>query len=109
MRLEGIRTIEPRKLKQYLLDVMHPVGGSKARFFVQHGFSPDEPETFETALLEHANVRDVEEIAERTYGRNHVVVCNISTPDGRNPCVKVVWSSQPGSRAKRLVTAYPAK
>ena len=109
MRLEGIRTIEPRKLTQYLLDVTHPVGGPKARFFVQHGLSPNEPEAFETALLEHANVRDVVETTDRTHGRNYVVVCQITTPDGRNPCIKVVWSSQPRSRAKRLVTAYPAK
>lgn len=32
--------VPERKITHYLLNPAHPAGGSKARFFLRHGFSP---------------------------------------------------------------------
>jgi hypothetical protein len=31
----------------------------------------------------------------------------LSTPDGRNPCVTMVWAIDPSSSGPRFVTAFP--
>jgi hypothetical protein len=33
--------VEQHRLRQYLLNPAHPVGGSKAAFFIAHGFTAD--------------------------------------------------------------------
>ncbi|WP_245524468.1 DUF6883 domain-containing protein [Methylobacterium nonmethylotrophicum] len=39
------------KLVHYLLNVDHPKGGPKARFFLAFGFDPTQPETMAEALI----------------------------------------------------------
>jgi len=45
------------KLTEYLLNPRHPEGGSKARFFLGLGFSPEAPEDLAEAVLRHAEGR----------------------------------------------------
>ncbi|MGX7703302.1 DUF6883 domain-containing protein [Methylobacterium sp. Gmos1] len=42
------------KLVHYLLNVDHPKGGPKARFFLAFGFDPARPEVMAEALILHA-------------------------------------------------------
>ena len=55
MWLPGLerRYVPAAKITAYLLNFDHPEGGSKARFFVRFGFSPDLPHILEASLLEH--------------------------------------------------------
>ena len=42
--------IDPRKISDYLLSTIHPVGRHKQRFFVAVGFSHDRPEDLVAAI-----------------------------------------------------------
>ena len=106
--LKGIRIVPDAKLATYLLNVDHPIGAAKARFFMALGFSLADLGTFETALLLHANAHPVYAERRRNGGINRVIGCNMQTPDGTNPCINAVWTRDDGSTAQRLVTAYPA-
>ena len=93
------------KITNYLLDVHHQRGGSKARFFVRFGFHLSEWETFAQALCDHGLRNEVIEIEETAFGMKYVVVGPIETPDGRNPNARTVWMVDRGTDFPRLVSA----
>jgi len=74
-----MRFLVPRaKLTEYLLNPKHPEGGSKARFFMALGFSPETPEALEEALLLHA--AGAEEVARRPGFRGEGLVLVLRGP-----------------------------
>jgi len=107
-KLLGERVIPEEKVTEYLLNVDHPDGGGKAKFFKEHGFEVDEPNVLSSALDAHAVQNDVGEIVRSAHGTKSVVRCSLQTPDRRNPCILVVWIREEGCLSQRLVTAYPA-
>ncbi len=110
MRLPGLdrRYIAAEKIVAYLLNVDHPKGGAKARFFMRFGFSSAAPETLHTALLEHPVRFEVSDVGSATAGTMYVVDGPLSSPDGRDPWVRTVWRLQ-ADGVPALVTAYPAR
>ena len=44
--------IRQEKLAEYLLNLSHPDGWGKAKFFIQCGFPVNEPEKLKSALLQ---------------------------------------------------------
>lgn len=107
-KLTGPRVVPDAKLARYLLDLDHPAGGAKARYFLGAGFSADRIDDLAAALLEHADLRDIASERVTSRGVSRRLRCTIRTPDGRNPCVFVVWFQAAGDWTHRLVTAYPA-
>ena len=102
------RYIAAEKITAYLLNVDHPEGGTKARFFIRVGFSPSSPETLRLALLEHPAHFEVSEAKSMTIGMKYAIDGPLSSPDGRDPWVRTVWRI-PTDSAPHLVTAYPAR
>jgi hypothetical protein len=98
--------IERAKLEDYLLDLSHKDGASKAVFFLGFGFRRDAPEELAEALREHARAADAREVASR-YGVRYIVEAPIATPSGRRPWVRSVWEFKDGR--PRFLTAYPMK
>ncbi len=94
------------KLRLYLLDLEHPDGGPKARFFISAGYSLDDLDVFSEALRTHAAEREVEAEFSTPYGTKYIIRCGMPTPDGRNPCVVSVLFDE-GDGWARLVSAYP--
>ena len=77
------------KLAHYLLNVDHPKGGPKARFFLAFGFDPARPEVMAEALILHAtDARCVPRPAESGPYRRMIVEGPMETPDGRRPRVR---------------------
>lgn len=99
--------ISEAKIVRYLLSETHPKGKSKAAFFLRFGFSVAEWEVMKVALLEHVTAYEVVEITEMPFGVNYVIEGEISTPDERNPKIRVVWCIETDSDMPHLVTAYP--
>jgi hypothetical protein len=97
------------KIVDYLLSLSHPDGRGKARFFLSHGFSPDEWETLVRALRNHAVTHRVSSAEDTTFGVRYVVEGQLVAPDGRTPRVRVVWFIRTGGDIPELVTAYPIK
>jgi len=100
--------VERQKITGYLLNAMHPSGGSKASFFAQFGFAPGGWESFAEALRMHCSTNPVIQIAETGFGTRYTVEGPIETPDGRNPNISTVWQLDHGELAPRLITAYPS-
>ncbi len=98
--------VEVDKVRAYLLNREHAEGGSKAKFFINRGFAPDEPAVMIEALLTHGQNQPVVETNDTKFGKKFVVQCQIETPDGRNPCIVSVWIVE-GEAPPRLVTARP--
>jgi hypothetical protein len=101
--------IEPRKIKNYLLNLKHPDGGAKAAFFLRFGFEASQPEAMMLALLAHARAHKVTRLQNSELGTSYVIEGPLQTPDGRNPNVRTVWLIETGETAPRLLTAIPLK
>jgi hypothetical protein len=101
--------VEEKKIRQYLLNLVHKQGGPKANFFFGFGFSLDDIELFRLALTDHAITREVSDCTEDEFGVIYTLVCEFRTPDTRNPCIRTVWIVNKGEVLPRLVTAYPKK
>jgi hypothetical protein len=73
--------VEREKILDYLLNLDHRYGASKARFFGAFGFRRDAWEVLRDALCEH----------------------------GRRPPICTVWQLDANQTAPRLITAYPSE
>ena len=109
MKLPGAESaIIPRgKIEDYLLNLEHPIGGGKAKFFIHFGFQREQWEELEEALREHANENPVAYILRDADGVTYVIEGVIRTPSGRQPLVRSVWLVETGELAPRFITAYP--
>jgi len=101
--------IAQSKIVDYLLSDSHPDGRGKARFFLSHGFSPDEWEALAEALRDLAVAQRVRVAEQTAFGIRYVVEGQLVAPDGRTPRVRVVWFIRTGNEIPELVTAYPVK
>ncbi|MGO8954696.1 MAG: DUF6883 domain-containing protein [Rhodomicrobium sp.] len=100
---------DPRKIVEYLLNLRHPDGASKAAFFQSFGFHPDDPEAMIGALLLHARSNCVTRLQKSEFGTSYVIEGPLETPWGRTPNVRTVWIIENGESAPRLVTAIPMR
>ena len=105
----GPLRIPIEKIVVYLLNLDHPKGGPKARFFLSFGFTQEEPGVMAQALIgqfflgRSTTLPETEDALERV-----VVEGEIVSPDGRNPLVRAVWQREEGEVvAWRLITVVP--
>ncbi|MFE1603302.1 DUF6883 domain-containing protein [Methylobacterium sp. ID0610] len=96
------------KVVSYLLDLSHPRGGSKAKFFLSFGFSRERPAEFAAALTGHVRVQPGRPLPD---GEPVTLVFEgaIPSPDGRNPLARSVWRVEPGGDVARLITVVPIR
>lgn len=111
MRLSLLRfDIAAAKLERYLLNVSDPKGGSKARFFIGHGFDPTSPAILAAALHEHAAATLTEAtLVESEFGRRLRLDGRLVTPNATVPLVRAIWQVDERSEAATFLTAYPLK
>ena len=99
--------VEESKVVRYLLNLDHPDGGPKARFFLGRGFCAADWESLADALCHHARCNPVSRIKATAFATNYSLDCNLPTPDGSNPCIRTVWEVRPDDARPRLITAHP--
>ena len=99
--------IESTKVGSYLLNITHPDGGPKARFFLGHGFCLEDLQPFAIALAAHGFAGWPGVVKPGYKGNKHVVSGPISTPNGTTPDIVTVWELKDGEQTARLITAYP--
>lgn len=99
--------IPPEKLTDYLLNVTHPVGGPKARWFISLGYRRDRPDQLGDDLLEI--VRNSSDYLDEVtgFGVKYTVRGQLESPNGGRANVRSVWIAETGIPQPRLVTAYP--
>jgi hypothetical protein len=101
--------VDEKKIVQYLLSPTHSSGAAKAAFFERFGFSRENWGELRDALLSHARENDVSNTELTPFGEVFEVNGRLSSPDGRNPWVLVVWFVGSGESRPRLATAFPSK
>ena len=99
--------VDPEKVLLYLLSDTHPVGWSKARFFVSLGYSPGDWQRLRVDLLRLAREGDASPWQASRFGVKHEVRGRLSGPVGRIRLVASVWIVLSGEDVPRLVTVYP--
>lgn len=109
MKLPGRNAaiVSRRKVEDYLLNLEHPIGGGKAKFFVHFGFQRERWEELVAGLLRHAQENPVTETVTDVDGTTYVIEGGLITPSGRQPNVRTVWLVETGELAPRFITAYP--
>lgn len=100
--------IESPKIQDYLLNTEHPVGGSKANYFMAFGFTLEQWEILRDALLNHVHTAQIIEIRQKKHGISYAMEGKLATPDERDPTIISVWQIDTGQDEPRFITAYPA-
>jgi hypothetical protein len=109
MILPNVETAEvsEEKIAGYLLNLQHPDGAGKVRFFLAMGFVRDDWRVLACALRELAARTPIAHQVESRHGVKYVIEGRLETPSGRTPIVRTVWIVDAGAQTPRLVTAYP--
>ncbi|CAN5782897.1 hypothetical protein BH24BAC1_BH24BAC1_36560 [soil metagenome] len=99
--------VEDRKIRDYLLNVQHPDGGSKARFFLKVGFSPDRLVDFRLFLIRHAKEHPVARIEKTAFGTKYIIEGKAEGPNQYSFDLRTVWMAPNAPSFPLLITAYP--
>jgi hypothetical protein len=92
---------------EYLLSPTHPIGKSKSRFFLGHGFSEENVADLEQRLLAVARDGPVASVVSSPHGIKYVVDGTVATPAGPSVMLRTVWIIETGDVYPRFITAYP--
>jgi hypothetical protein len=99
--------VDPRKVRDYLLNPAHRVGHSKARFFGALGFTRAKWPALYQVLIDVAIQGEATPGELTPYGQKYEVHAMITGPEGRGAFVVTVWIVLADEDFPRLVTAFP--
>ena len=102
-------SIEREKITNYLLNIYHPEGGPKAKFFRKIGYDESKINEFKEALLNIAKMNEVTKVDESKskFVIKYIIDGTIVSPRNRkNHNIRTVWSIEKGHNIPRLSTAY---
>lgn len=100
--------VPKEKLSEYLLNELHPDGGSKAKFFIHvAGFDRSKLNDFERFLVSHYQNGKVMSEIITPFGTKIVKESNVVSPNGKSFVLRSVWMLEERTRTCNLVTAYP--
>ncbi|MFO7904661.1 MAG: DUF6883 domain-containing protein [Planctomycetota bacterium] len=100
--------IAPEKVRDYLLNLEHADGGSKAIWFHSLGYSRDQWQLLVDDLMAIARERERDEFDTETtqFGIKHKASGSVGRPNHRPGSVLTVWIVEDDD-PPRLVTVYP--
>jgi hypothetical protein len=110
MRIPGAdRAIISRgKIVEYLLNLDHPDGGSKAAVLAHAGFSAERPDELELALrIQHLSLA-ANRGKPSAYGEKYEIVGPLAGPIDR-VIDRSIWIIRHGEPVPRLITLVPEK
>jgi hypothetical protein len=99
--------IAREKLRDYLLNLGHKRGGSKARLLLSMGYLADDWERLEADLRSQHLSADVDATASSSYGQRLEIVADLTGPNGRILPFRSIWQIDIGTDVPRLITMYP--
>jgi hypothetical protein len=99
--------VDPRKLTDYCLSPVHPVGKHKARLFADAtGIVLKDSELLHAALLRAAAGDEAMPTDRTPFGNKYELTFTLVGPGGRSALVLSVWIVGDNG-IPRLVTCYP--
>jgi hypothetical protein len=102
-------TIDPAKLRDYLLSPTHPIGRFKARFFAALGYAPERWQELDAAFRIQHLTQDAEPAGIVASGQKYTIRAILNGPNGQSAVVVSVWFILSSGAAPRFVTAYPGE
>lgn len=99
--------IAAEKLRDYLLNLGHRRGGTKARLLHSFGYRRAEWVRMEEDLRSQHLTQEVARIVPGEYGVRYDIVAVIRTPDGRRLLVRSIWQIDTGTTTPRFITMIP--
>lgn len=103
-----MQAVDDRKITHYLLSDSHPEGAPKARFLKHFGFATHAPDELRRALIGHAHDHAVSTSRVTEFGSVFEINGRLTSPDGQNPWMLVVWMIDNGTDFPRFITAVPS-
>ncbi|MGY6528704.1 MAG: DUF6883 domain-containing protein [Cyanobacterium sp.] len=99
--------IEKSKITDYLLNINHKRGSSKAKMLLNYGYSPDNWQQLELDIRKFHLSAEVYIIKETPYGIRYEIISEILTPINKKLLLKSVWQIDQGLEIPRLITMIP--
>jgi hypothetical protein len=99
--------IDQAKIVDYLLDVDHPHGGSKAKLLLSLGYSAGSWSRLESDLRAAHLDEEVIDTGHTLWGQRYEIVAPITGPSGDTVLFRSVWQIDLGTNRPRLITMYP--
>jgi hypothetical protein len=99
--------IEEDKLVEYLLNVNHRRGGSKARLLMSLGYIAQDWQRLDNDLRRQHLTVDVVEQRLTVWGQRYDLVAPLTGPAGDTVIFRSIWQIDLGSDQPRLITMYP--
>ena len=103
----ALATIDPAKIRDYLLSFAHPVGRFKAAFFVGLGYNGERWEALRDDLLAIAQAGVPIRGLSSGFGVKYEIDGMLNGPSGRSAEVRTIWMVGAGETAPRFITAFP--
>jgi len=100
-------SLDPAKVRDYLLSPSHPVGRFKATVFLALGYQPDAWQQLQADLLVLARTGEAKIGQPSSHGQKYEVSGILRGPNGRQATFTTVWIVPTGATAPRFVTAFP--
>lgn len=99
--------IAQHKLCDYLLNLAHRRGGSKAKLLLAMGYSSHKGQQLEADLRAQHLAADVDCEADSDYGKRYEIVAPLCGPNGWDVRFRSVLQIDAGTDYPRLITMYP--
>ena len=99
--------IEEDKLVEYLLNVNHRRGGSKARLLNSLGYRAQNWQRLDDDLRQQHLTADVVEQRDTAWEQRYDIVAPLIGPTSDTVMFHSIWQIDLGSDQPRLITMYP--
>ena len=95
------------KLRNYLLNLAHRRGGSKAKLLLAMGYTVDDWRRLEADIRRHHLPAEVVAEADTGYGRRYEILAPLPGATGQTITFRSIWQIDLGTDYPRLLTMYP--
>ena len=101
--------IDPRKLRDYLLNPAHPEGATKAQYLNEMGYNQENIHILEVDLRNQHLICDTKPGKVSIYGIKYEIVAPLVGPNGKKRVIRSVWMIRKGDTIAKLITLIPEK
>ena len=101
--------IDPKKLRDYLLNLAHPEGATNAQYLSEMGYNQENYHILEVDLRNQHLICDEQPGKVSIYGKKYEIVAPLIGPNGKKRGIRSVWMIRKGDTIARLITLIPEK